>query len=210
MKTVKCGVNSCGGPVHRQVLFGLQDLRPVLRGGGAELQRLIDRQSRFVDELVAESDSLRRLRGLLTDDVAPEVRLPLEVHPGLGCRHREGQQHTERCKCGDTMRRLIHRLGAPCPSAAFALSAGVLAGGPVRPPLNRQRAHEVVAGRRCGRFSQRTEGREALGRPPSMQAYLRETSSIRKLVGRLKSVVARKRTRTVWPRQLARLNDFCE
>jgi len=39
-------------------------------------------------------------------------------------------------------------------------------------------------------------------------AYLRETSSIRKLVGRLKSVVARNWTRTVWPRQPARLNDF--
>ena len=33
---------------------------------------------------------------------------------------------------------------------------------------------------------------------------------MRKLVGRLMSVVARNWTRTVWPRQAARLNDFCE
>jgi len=33
---------------------------------------------------------------------------------------------------------------------------------------------------------------------------------MRKLVGRLTSVVPRNWTRTVWPRQLARLNDFCE
>ena len=33
---------------------------------------------------------------------------------------------------------------------------------------------------------------------------------MRKLVGRLMSVVARNWTRTVWPRHAARLNYFCE
>ena len=42
------------------------------------------------------------------------------------------------------------------------------------------------------------------------KTYLSETSSIRKLVGRLKSVVARNCTRTVCPRQVARLDDLCE
>jgi hypothetical protein len=55
------------------------------------------------------------------------------------------------------------------------------------------------------------EGRAALGRPPVATAvYLSETSSMRKLVGSVKSVVARNWIRTVWPSQLARLNDFCE
>jgi hypothetical protein len=48
--------------------------------------------------------------------------------------------------------------------------------------------------------------------PPALEAavYLSETSSIRKLVGSVMSVVARNWIRTVWPSQLARLNDFCE
>ena len=56
-----------------------------------------------------------------------------------------------------------------------------------------------------------SDGRAALeaARPLSFP-YLSETSSILKLVGRLTSLVARNWTRTVWPRQAARLNDFCE
>ena len=86
--------------IHGQVLCRLQDLRPVLRRRGTELQRLVDRQHRFFDELVAECDGLRGLGGLLTDDVAPEVRIFLEVHPGLGGRYRDEQQQTEHTKYG--------------------------------------------------------------------------------------------------------------
>ena len=50
----------------------------------------------------------------------------------------------------------------------------------------------------------------AKSRPPLARIYLSETSSIRKLVGSEKSVVARNWSRTVCPRQLARLNDFWE
>ena len=54
------------------------------------------------------------------------------------------------------------------------------------------------------------EGAGRTERPALSEAYLSETSSMRKLVGRLTSVVPRNWTRTVWLRQLARLNDFCE
>ena len=56
------------GCVHRHVLFGLQDLCPILRGRGTELQGLVDSQGGVRDELVAEGDGLGGLGGLLTDD----------------------------------------------------------------------------------------------------------------------------------------------
>src|SRR5438046_5617872 len=108
VNTLKSGVSSCGAAYIVRCSSSSRIGSPFFDVGVQKFERLIYGHGRFRDELVAERDALRRLRGLLADGVAPEVGLPLEIHRGLRGDGRDGHDDAQHSDRDDAMCLSLH------------------------------------------------------------------------------------------------------